>query len=616
MSHVGMGIRRVRDMVTAVATAGVVAPLLAQGTGITGITVSAGTHVSTDTPTAPFVETFLAMNPRDRNNLVATSMMGTGGSMVTRVYASRDGGRTWQPAHAVGAGNTIFGEGGDPVVYFDATGTALFGVYHDAPRGFLVSRSRDGGLTWQPPVMVRDGVYDRPYMAIDNTGGTFNGRTYAAGAVELTDVKAKRHLAVAVNVSTDQGRTFSSGRIITGNWADDEWVGVCDLLVTPDGRLVVPIDSYFFPARDSLHSARLSTVVSDDGGMTFSGAQPGPSRAEGTGFRSLKSLGASRAAIDLSQGPYRGRIYLLWTDFDGTKYMVKLAHSSDVGKTWSEPVVVNDNTSQGDPANPALAVNKDGVIGVVFNDRRDDPENSCFRLYFTASFDGGDTFLPNVRASDRPTCPQAPGNRISSARVIAPEFTRTGPPRTAIVIDDDLVGGRWPNGGDTQGLVAGPDGAFHSAWINGESGVMQLWYKEIAVDKAAALGSAAVARPRKDLSRYLTLEVSGPRIDTATRTVSVSVKLHNRLPVTVAGPFAIVLEDIGGALRDVRAVNADNGRQGRGAAWEIPTAGSASLRSQQESPARVLRWEFSGSAARGNRVPFIGHFTILGPPRP
>jgi hypothetical protein len=614
MSYVGISARRARDAVlvaVAVTTGAVAPPLRAQGSDIS---VSAGTHVSTDSPTAPFVETFLAINPRDRNNLVAASMVGTDASMVTRVYASRDGGHTWQRGRAVGAGNTIFANGGDPVVYFDATGTALFGVYHNAPLGFLISRSEDGGFTWQSPLTVRDGVYDRPYMALDNTGGKFDGRIYAAGAIEITDVSGKRHLSIALNVSTDRGRTFSSGRIITGEWSTDESIGVCDLLVTPDGKLVVPIDTYFFPPRDSLHSARFSTMISDDGGATFGPSQAGPARAEGTGFRSLKSLGASRAAIDLSDGPYRGRLYLLWTDFDGTKYMVKLAHSSDVGKTWSEPVVVNDNVSQGDPANPALAVSKDGVVGVVFNDRRDDPENSCFRLYFAASVDGGETFLPNVRASERPTCPQAPGNRISRATVMAPGFTISGPPRQAIVIDDDEIGGRWPNGGDTQGLVAGPDGVFHSAWINGESGVMQLWSKEITLDKTATLRSSATPQPRRDLSRDLTLEVSQPSINIATHTVSVRARLRNSLPVTIDGPFTIVLEDIAGALKDLRALNADNGRPGKGAAWEFPPSGNTSLRSQQESAAKVLRWEFSGTPTRENRVPFVAYFSILGPP--
>jgi hypothetical protein len=581
---------------------------------VDGISVSAGTHVSTDSPTAPFVETFLAMNPRDQNNLVAASMVGTDAAIVTRVYASRDGGRTWGRARPTVAGNTIFGGGGDPVVYFDADGTAFVGVYHDSPLGFLVSRSNDGGFTWEPPVTVRDGVYDRPYMAFDKTGGRFNGRIYAGGAVEVTDVHGKRHLALAINVSTDRGRTFSSGRVVTGDWASDEWVGISDPLVMPDGKLVVPVEAYFYPPRDSLHSVRLSTIVSDDGGLTFAAGQAGPSRSEGAGFRSLKSLGATRAAIDLSDGPYRGRIYLVWTDFDGAKYTIKLAYSSDVGRTWSEPAIVNDNTNQGDPANAALAVNKDGVVGVAFYDRRDDPENSCFRLYFAVSVDGGETFLPNVRASDHPTCPQAPRNRISSASVIAPRFVSHGPPRPAIMIDDDQVGGRWPNGGDTQGLVAGWDGVFHSAWINGESGVMQLWSKDIAVDKNVAARSSALAHRRKDLSGDLSLEVSEPSIDLAAHTASVKVRLRNPLPVPIAGPFTVVLDAMSGTLKNLRAVNADNGQRDRGAAWEFTTQGSTSLQPQQESGAKVFRWEFADEPARENRVPFVAHFIILGPP--
>jgi hypothetical protein len=36
-------------------------------------------------------------------------------------------------------------------------------------------------------------------------------------------------------------------------------------------------------------------------------------------------------------------------------------------------------------------------------------------------------------------------------------------------------------GGDTQGLSADATGVFHAAWINGKTGVMQLWYTSFQV---------------------------------------------------------------------------------------------------------------------------------------
>src|SRR6266853_2765710 len=93
-----------------------------------GISFSTGVHISSDTPKTPFVETFLAINPRDAKNLVATSIVGSNGAFHSYVYASREGGRTWRRAQTSTAENPIFREdGGDPVVYFDSQGTAYFG---------------------------------------------------------------------------------------------------------------------------------------------------------------------------------------------------------------------------------------------------------------------------------------------------------------------------------------------------------------------------------------------------------------------------------------------------------------------------------------------------------
>jgi hypothetical protein len=568
--------------------------LRAQGSDIS---VSAGTYVSGDSPKTPFYEPFLAIDPRDARNLLITSSVGVEGSFLSYLYASRDGGNTWQRVKPVP--NNPVAEGGDAVVYFDASGTAFWGSY--TQNGFLVSHSTDGGSAWTAPVNVPGGeIYDRPYLAFDSTDGKFSGRMYVGGTISVADVSGKTHLAIDIAYSTDGGGTFSSGRVVTDDWARRGDVGIADLLVTPEGKLVVPfavVPQEHLP--NSPRTSQLWTMVSEDGGVTFLPAQMGPLKTEAEGKRMLKSLVADRAVIDLSSGPYRGRIYLLWDDFDGRKYAVKVAHSSDLGKTWSRPIVVNDNTNGNDPANPAIAVNKAGLVGIVWNDRRDDPKNSCFRLYFTTSVDGGETFLPNVRVSDQTTCPEDPGNWAANAgsRIIEGQWT----------VDIVTVADRWPNGGDTQGLVAGADGIFHSAWINGESGVMQLWSKEITVDNRVA---ERLPR-RKNLDGDLTLRVSEPNIDFATHTVSVKVRLENPSPVTVAGPFTVVLNEVGGSFKDLHSINSDNGVPGKGAAWNFSLKGKSSLKPHEESDERVVRWGFS-SVSEEALAPVFAKFTILG----
>jgi len=93
-------------------------------------------------------------------------------------------------------------------------------------------------------------------------------------------------------------------------------------------------------------------------------------------------------------------------------------------------------------------VNKDGVIGVSWLDGRDDPTGRCYGVYFTASLDGGDTFLPPSRVSTTPSCPD--------------------PQRNGGSFD------RWPRGGDYHGLAATSDGQFHVLWPDASGGVFQV----------------------------------------------------------------------------------------------------------------------------------------------
>lgn len=580
-----------------------------------GITVSAGSHISSDSPKIPFAESFLAINPHVPKNLVAASQLVTNGEELAWVYASRDGGLTWVRGQAKGAGNNLFQGGGDPVVYFDASGTAFYGVTQNARVGFLISRSSDGGFTWESPVKLPGGPYDRPYLAFDDTGGKFEGRMYIGALTYVWDVNRGRvYSPIEIFSSSDGARSFSSGQILASSeGGEPASTMVADLLVSSGGKLVVPYITYPHSGKEGASfSGHWWTTVSEDGGSTFIPARMGPPHTGGAGFRETQSDAVPRAAIDRSSGAFKDRIYITWPDFDGRKWSVKLAHSIDLGATWSIPITVNDNTNDNDSGNPAIAVNKDGIVAVVFNDRRDDPNNLCYELRYAVSLDGGETFLPNVKASEQPTCPLDLGNwaiyAFNSFDLPVEEGLR---PEIGI----QALAERFANGGDTQGLVAGSDGIFHSAWINGASGVMQLWSKELEASRSVARQSPFIP-PRTDLSSALSLEVSKPSIDFASHTISVEVRLLNPLPVTISGPFTVVLYDNeGSSLKDMRAVNSDNGMSGKGAAWSFRVDGDTSLRPQQISEARVLRWSFLGNPMQDPGQPaLLTHFMILGQP--
>lgn len=94
-------------------------------------------------------------------------------------------------------------------------------------------------------------------------------------------------------------------------------------------------------------------------------------------------------------------------------------------------------------ATPMVAVGGEGVVAVTWNDRRGEPDGRCFRHYVALSADLGRTFGPNRSVSDRRTCFRARS--------------------------------RWLNGGETQGLVALPDGSFRTVWTVGRDESARPW---------------------------------------------------------------------------------------------------------------------------------------------
>ena len=102
-----------------------------------------------------------------------------------------------------------------------------------------------------------------------------------------------------------------------------------------------------------------------------------------------------------------------------------------------------------------VAVNKGGVVGVLWYDRREANDNLAYHTRFAASFDGGLTFSPSVRVSAAPNDPTAQRD--------AQPFVATG--------------------GDTAGLTAAADGRFHAVWIDNRTGRQQVWTAAITATR-------------------------------------------------------------------------------------------------------------------------------------
>jgi hypothetical protein len=593
-------------------------------------------QISTPASGRAHYESHLAIDPRDPRHMIAIATVqraitrpnrdGNWSNSGSNLYVSFDGGANWSRSTVRDPSLT---SGGDGTVYIDRRGNTFVveGTRVDGVSRTLIGRSADGGRTYSRAVVLP--YRDRPWMAFDTSGedgkGMFDGAMYLVG----------QRNGIVVSRSTDGGVTWSfADHIRRDEGGPDPSVPIAgipgDVLVTNDGDVVITYATErVVPNRgdrsgtDTIATSRLDLLVSDEGGRRWLPVRRGPLMHGVRDYRAALSLQAVRSAIDGSWSQWRGRIYSVWPEYDEQhgRYVVQLAHTDDVGKSWAT-TTVSDSMMRGPPANIAVAVNRDGVVAVAWYDRRDDPMHRCWRLYASISVDGGQSFSPNQRLSVAATCTNTAANWILTAVPLFDTWTEPRHPRPSFMIAA-LVPVRFANGGETQGLQADRDGVFHSAWVgSGLRGTLELWHTSFAVadsleERERAADSSLGAGDRVDLSSELRVEVSAPKIDFAHGLLEVSMRVINPTAQDVSGPIDAVMLDLttrreqGMGLKALQVVNADNGKNGAGATWRF-VASAGRLAGGKSTEVRTLRFTFESGIPNEPKGYLMPRFAIYG----
>jgi hypothetical protein len=323
-----------------------------------------------------------------------------------RVRASytNDGGNTWKESivSSLPRGANV----GDGMITVDPAGNffvSTMAINSFSDTVIAVSKSVDGGATWRPAadatttdVKPRN-FHMRPWIAADSTSSRFRGSVYVSWT-KLDNIDNRS--TIMFSSSTDGGSKFSEPIQITPDAKGFNLDG-SRLAVGPAGEVYA---TWFDESNDSINIA-----VSTDGGLTFSkssrvvafGSQRAPRLLNGHfAINDFPSI-----AVDLSDGKTRGRVYITYNARRNATLIdrsdVLLVSSNDGGRTWSEPVKVNDDETDTDQWMPSVAVTITGKVAVFWYDRRNDiGNNALIDLYMAGSLDGGKSFLPNVRVSN------------------------------------------------------------------------------------------------------------------------------------------------------------------------------------------------------------------------
>ncbi|HEX9545848.1 MAG TPA: sialidase family protein, partial [Acidimicrobiales bacterium] len=347
------------------------------------------------------VEPRLAVDPTNPLNLAGLFQQdrwsdGAARGLVAAI--SHDGGKTWKRVVLPGVSKCSGGPANratDPWISFGPNGT-LYASAQTAdapfsPGGVTVSRSTNGGDSWEAPVTLIDDTYiasfnDKESVTADPQNaniayvvwdrfisppsgtaadqGAFRARSFRQETwfSRTTNGGVSWEPARAIYNQATQGGTF--GNIIT---------------VLPNGDLV---DGFIlFAVHRQKLLANIALIRSHDKGATWSNVATLIAPLDLSFFGAydpdngnpIRTGGAPDFAVD----PVSGKLYAVWEDDTQGSGVdaIQFSQSGDGGMTWSPPVKINQTPSTV-PApdqqafTATVRVAADGTVGVTYYDLR------------------------------------------------------------------------------------------------------------------------------------------------------------------------------------------------------------------------------------------------------
>jgi len=344
-------------------------------------------------------EVTIAVNPISPNVLAA-------GANISYSYRSTTSGKTWSQQNL----SSVYGVWGDPVTRFDAYGNLYFVHLSNPDNGYWIDRiviqkSTDNGVTFNQG--SHTGVYsphnqDKAWIAIDMTDSAYKDNLYVTwtefdsyGSSSPNDSSR-----ILFSKSSDFAESWSQAKVISDKSGDcidsDNTDEGAVPAVGPNGEIYVawagPYGIMFDKSLDGGETWGKDIFVADQiGGWDYDVS--GVSRANGLPV----------TVCDTGNSPYRGNIYIMWTDQrnGATNPDVFIIKSTDGGETWGDIIRVNNDNTQRPQFFAAMAIDQsNGNIYVSFYDRRNTTGNDT-EYYIARSTDGGETF-ENFRVTDAP----------------------------------------------------------------------------------------------------------------------------------------------------------------------------------------------------------------------
>lgn len=374
------------------------------------------------------VEPWIDVNPTDTDNLVSVYQQdrySNGGSKGTVASVSFNGGATWTQVAVPTATRC---EGGpydrasDPWVSFGPDGTAhsmSLVTDTDPPtggfgdNGMVYSRSTDGGLTWEDPILLATDdnpryLNDKNSITADPNDADFVYAVWdriqsAGGDVHSPENRIGLGFKGPVYLarSTDGGETWEPAEKIYETGANKQTIGN-QIVVRPQGQVFDFFGDIVNSSnrRDGIGPILVSFIVSADKGETWSKPTRVDDQLPMSLFRTSSTVDLENVACpdptqtgacpirggdfipDPAVNAANGNLYAVWMDARFSFFQtgafrwdsIAFSQSTNGGQTWSPAIQVNA-TPPGSAQNsqaftPSVAVGDDGTITVSYYDFR------------------------------------------------------------------------------------------------------------------------------------------------------------------------------------------------------------------------------------------------------
>lgn len=567
--------------------------------------------VSADDPGREHSEYMADADPNNPKNVMVCVMrfVPEENRLTSALYNTFDGGKSWNIGMIDEDPRARFGGVWDPACEYGPDSSAYFvtlanlDVFPTTDTPFhtyehwqmggdermRIFRSGDGGKTWGDPVTAS--FIDREDLKIDRTGGQYDGRMYIFGVG-----------ATWLVYSEDGGTTWMKSAEMEAPGEGRANMALGEVL--PDGTLLF-LGSILPEAKGGKQLQHFAVARSTDGGATTSEFDAiagfnGPAGNAGPAQRQPVAM-----AVDHSGGRYRGRVYALWKDKYRGRYAHFVSYSDDKGKNWSVPVWATDpppiNTGGRDRyyenTMPQIIVNKDGVVGVTWYDWAEGNEETNAYLRFSASLDGGESWLPSVQVSELSLTVKGLPEMAVSAKVSG------GGVRNRRERTDTIDVRAWPSPrayypwnnapGDYTGIAAAADGAFHTFWVGTKEGRAEMYTARVMVTGEVTAPDHGQLVGLDNLTRLIEFQVTSSVWNPDDSTYTIEYRLLNTSDTTLDAPLKVRLAQIKSHLGNPTVIHDDGTRSWSGTILDLSDRVEAQgLEPKETTLSQALRFEF------------------------